>query len=630
MLTNFVDATGRKAITLAGVLLMAACFAVAQLPTATILGVVKDSSGAVVPGVTLTARNVDTGQSRATTSASDGLYRFPALPVGTYEVKAESPGFGTEVRSGLTLSVAQEAVVNFSLQVGAIEQTVAVTAEAPLVNTTSGSLGGLVDEQKVADLPLNGRNYVDLGLMQLGVTQDNINRGAQTGGPVMAGTWFSSNGAPPRSNNYMLDGAIMQNYNNASTAGSSGSTLGIEGIREFRLVTNSFSAEYGMRMGSQMVIVSKSGTNSFHGSAYYYLRNSALDARNFFDRKTALTPRRLPEFQRNQYGASFGGPSRKDKTFFYVVFESLHERLGITNQVNTMPTGCKGPAGGTITNTQCPLLGSVASVTIAPVVAPFLPLWPTPNLAGNLFTFPYTQPTDEYYGQARIDQTISPSDSLFVRYTGDNDLEILSAGLPGYGDSRTTRPQFATISENHIFSATVLNTARFSFSRTKLDGEAIDPIIGPQFSFAPGLPMGSIAAGSGLVTVGVGGTEPSISTQNIYTFSDDVFWTKGAHALKMGTLINHFRQAKVQGNNYRGAVPFNSTVQFFQAQPALMTLVTPGTTIDRDYRFWTDGFYAQDDWKVSAHLTVNIGLRYEFATVPTERYNRISNLRSVL
>ena len=611
-------------------LLVSASMAVAQLPTATILGVVKDSSGSVVPDAKLTARNVDTGQTRTTTSATDGSYRFSALPVGPYEVRAEISGFETEVRAGLELAVSQEAVVNFSLQIGAVTQTIAVTAEAPLVNTTSGSLGGLVDEQRVADLPLNGRNYVDLGLMQLGVTQDNINRGAQTGGPVMAGTWFSSNGAPPRSNNYMLDGAIMQNYNNASTAGSSGSTLGVEGIREFRLVTNSFSAEYGMRMGSQMTIVSKGGTNQFHGSAYEYIRNSAMDARNFFDRVTATTPRRLPEFQRNQYGASLGGPIKKDRTFFFVVFESLRERLGVTSLVTTMPTGCKGPAGGTVTNTACPLLGSVASVTVAPIVTPFFSLWPTPNLPGNMFTFPYTQPTDEYYGQARIDQTISSNDSMFVRYTGDNDLEVLSGTLTGYGDSRTTRPQFATVSENHIFSSTLLNTARLSFSRTKLDGEAIDPVIGPNFSFAPGLPMGSITAGSGLVVIGIGGTEPSVSTQNIYTISDDLFLTKGRHALKLGTLINHFRQAKVQGNNYRGAAAFNSIVQFLQAQPATLTLVTPGTTIDRDYRFWTEGFYAQDDWKVTARFTLNLGLRYEFATVPTERFNRVSNLVNIL
>src|SRR3990172_2966696 len=274
------------------VLLAGGSLAIAQLPTATILGTVKDSTGAVVAGATLTVANVETGQSRAGVSGGDGSYRFSALPVGNYQVRAEHPGFRSEVRSGLTLTVSQEAVVNFTLDVGAIEQTVAVTAEAPLVNTTSGSLGGLVDEQRVADLPLNGRNFLSLTLLQTGV-QEHTNR-TQTG--ALAGTWFSSNGAPLRSNFYMLDGASMANLYGGNSSSISGTTLGVEGIREFRVATNSFSAEYGMAMGSQMLIVSKNGTNAFHGSLFEYLRNSALDARNFFDLKTPAAPRRLPAF----------------------------------------------------------------------------------------------------------------------------------------------------------------------------------------------------------------------------------------------------------------------------------------------------------------------------------------------
>src|SRR3990167_3865834 len=283
----------------------------AQLPTATILGVVKDSSGAVVPGSTLTARNVETGQTRTGVSAWDGSYRFSALPVGSYEVRVEQSGFQAAVRSGLTLTVGQEAVVNFTLEVGAVTQTVAVTAEAPLVNTTSGSLGGLVDERKVADLPLNGRNYMDLTMLQSGVQEAP---GTRTGSNRYGG-WFSSNGAPLRSNNYLLDGAPMVGVFGGSPASTTGNTLGLEGIREWRVVTNSFPAEYGMTMGSQMVVVTKSGTNTFHGSLFEYLRNSALDARNFFDYKTPASPRRLPAFTRNNFGGSFGGRFRRTRHF---------------------------------------------------------------------------------------------------------------------------------------------------------------------------------------------------------------------------------------------------------------------------------------------------------------------------
>jgi hypothetical protein len=285
----------------------------AQLPTAAILGVVKDTSGAVIPEVSLTARNIATGQTRTAVSGTNGSYRFNALPVGNYELRAEHPGFKTEVRTGLTLSVSQEVVVNVALEIGAVEQTVAVTGEAPLVNTTSGALGGLVDQERIADLPLNGRNYIDLSLMQTGVAQHK-NRNPSA---VTAGVWFSSNGATLRSNNMLLDGAPIQNIFAAHSASISGNTLGLDGIREFRVVTNTFGAEYGLTMGSQMVIVSRGGTNSFHGSMFDYLRNSAMDARNFFDRKTAAATFRLPPFRRNNFGGSFGGPIQKDELFFF-------------------------------------------------------------------------------------------------------------------------------------------------------------------------------------------------------------------------------------------------------------------------------------------------------------------------
>src|SRR3989338_5059068 len=251
--------------------------ALAQLPTATILGVVKDSSGAVVPGAALTVRNVETGLTRTTVAGADGSYRFAALPVGPYEVRVEHTGFRAGLRTGLALSVSQEAVIDFALQVGAVAETVSVTAEAPLVNTTSGTMGTLINERQMADLPLDGRNYIDLTLLQPGVTHSR----ASATSMQYAGSWVSSNGAPLRSNNYMLDGAVITNPNGTSTATVSGQTLGVEGIREYVVMTNSFSAEYGMAMGSQVSIVSKGGTNTFHGSLFEYLRNSALDARNF-------------------------------------------------------------------------------------------------------------------------------------------------------------------------------------------------------------------------------------------------------------------------------------------------------------------------------------------------------------
>ena len=525
---------GTAWITASVIFIIAVSVSLAQMPTATILGAVRDASGAVIPGVSLTARNLETGQTRTAATGLDGSYRFSAMPVGSYEVRAEHAGFRSAARMGLTLSVSQEAVVNFALEVGAVEQTVEVSAEAPLVNTTSGSLGGLVDSDRIADLPLNGRNYADLILLQTGIAH-NVNKG--TGGATL-GTPFSSSGAPIYSNNYLLDGTSTVNYFGGTSAGNS-STLGLDGIREYRVVTNSFSAEYGMTMGSQTSVVSKSGTNAFHGSAFEYLRNSALDARNFFDYQTDLTPDRLPAFKRNNFGASFGGPLVRDKTFFFGVYEGLRERLGLSTVIATIPAGCR-----VATNNPCAVSAANPAGNVAPVIRPFLPFYPDPNLGTNEFTYPYSQPTREDYGQIRMDQTLSGAGTLFGRYTVTDGIVVESEGFPLFSQSRLSRNQYVTFSENHVFTPTLLNTFRFSYSRTTRlqDGPALLDFTGPQFSFyGGGAVTGSLGVG-GVQSWGLSTTQPADTKQNIFAWSDDLFYTRGRHALKFGALINRYSQ----------------------------------------------------------------------------------------
>ncbi|MSO21393.1 MAG: TonB-dependent receptor [Acidobacteria bacterium] len=604
-------------------LLLLAPFGVslAQLPTATMLGSVKDSSGAVIPGSALTVRNLETGLTRTAEANADGSYRFSALPVGDYELRVEHAGFRAEVRSGLTLSVGQEAVVNLSLQVGAIEQTVEVTAEAPLVNTTSGTLGVLVDQQKVADLPLNGRNYVDLAFLQPGVQAER----RTGGGPVMAGQFFSSNGAPPRSNNFMLDGAMMQSTNDTATASGANETLGVEGIREFRMVTNSFSAEYGMRMGSQMTLVSKNGTNTFHGSLFEYLRNAAFDARNFFDRlsgqPTSTSKRRLPGFSRNQAGASFGGPIMKDHTFFFLTYEFLAERLGRTLTFNSIPGGCK-VTGATCAGPQ----GTFITGPISPVARPIVDLYPEPNLPNRQYTYPFSQPNDQHYGQIRMDQNFSASDNLFGRYTVDSGQFKLAGGLDGYPDERPSRSQFGTISETHIFSSTLLNTFRYSYSRTYLN--SFRPTeTGPQFDLSPGLGLGSIQV-AGVSNVGQS-TLLTTGLQNVFTWSDDLFYTKGPHSFKFGTLINRYQPYLVTGSDARGTVAFASVAALHQAVPNSYRAVTAGSIMDRTTRFSTFGLYIQDDLRMNSKLTLNLGFRYEFHSNFVETHGHSSAFRNI-
>ena len=588
----------KLALWLAGVLLFSQV-AVAQ-STGTILGVVQDSTGAVIPGANLTARNVETGLTRTTVSGGNGSYRFVALPVGSYEVQTTTPGFQTEVHSGLTLTVGQEAVVNFTLQVGAVEQRIEVTAEAPLINTTSGSLGGLVNEERVADLPLNGRNYIDLTMLQTGVVQ-----GKNSGTTALAeGSWFSSNGAPLHSNQISLDGASMLTFVGGTSASINGNALGVEGMREFRVVTNAFSAEYGISMGSQTIIASKGGTNEFHGSLFEYLRNDALDARNFFDYKTIASNRRLPAFKRNQYGASFGGPIKKDKTFFHAVYEEVRERLGLTPITLTIPTAARVD-GGLVPK-------------IAPIIKPWLALFPEPNLPGNRLTFPSTWPRREEFGQIRWDQNFSSNDTLFVRYTIDDSSQVKPLEFPGIDEPGSGRYMWATLAEDHIFSPTLLNTFRFSFSRANNTFDAAIGIRGPQFSMVAGEDIGGINI-AGITPWGAESFIPVTHKQNIFAWSDDVFYTRGRHSLKFGTLINRFQTFSFNAVLFRGSMSFANLTAFLLGQP-LNYLTAAGKQRDRYYNYTTLGFYVQDDFRMNSRFTLNLGLRYEFNT----EYNEIT------
>ena len=299
------------------VLLLATIPALTQLPTGTILGVVKDTSGAVIPGASLTIINIDTSLTRFGSSSEDGSYRFPALPVGRYRIEVMKEGFSALTRTGITLEVAQEATIELVLEVGSPAQSVTVAEEVPLVQTTSSTMGGLVNEEQVANLPLNGRNLISLTLMQAGVQQTTVIPATTIGSALSTGVTISNNGMPIHSNTYMLDGANMIGVFTFDNSSIIGTTMGVDGVKEYKVITNTPSAEYGLSMGSQTTIVSKGGTNQFHGDVFDYLRNDALDARNYFDALDKLNfngfgtnkslnypGKRLPPFHRNNFGAS--------------------------------------------------------------------------------------------------------------------------------------------------------------------------------------------------------------------------------------------------------------------------------------------------------------------------------------
>lgn len=596
---------------LSGMLLMIVLSAVTfgqAAGTATLIGMVRDVSGLLVPGVRVEAVNTETNLTFTAMTNESGFYTLSNMPPGEYTLTIEKQGFERILKNSVDLHVADNISINFALEIGAVEQTVTVSQGAPLVNTTSSSLGGLVQSAEIQTMPLNGRNYINLTLMQPGVAPSpNV-----TTGGTYNGTWYSSNGATMRSNNFTLDGAIMQDANGGSTANFAGRTLGLDGIQEYRVITSAFPAEYGLLSGSQTVMVSKSGTNRFHGSVFEYLRNSAMDAANYFDRPTlANNFARIAPLKRNNFGGSIGGPIRKDKTFFFVTYEQLEERLGVTVN-NTVPAaGCHAGAGSVITNTACPQLGSTKQVTVAPAIAPLLALYPLPNLPNDAWTTPYTQPETDLYGQVRVDHLLTSRDSVFTRYTIDDDDQVAALQFPNsFVNLRDSRHQLITFSENHIFSPSLMNNFRASFSRTASTRLSPSPFIGQQYSLLPGMPMGQITIG-GFASFGPQTNSTSLQTQNITSFSDDITYTRGNHSTKFGTLINSYRQYANQSNRVWGQLQFSSLSNFLSGTSSSYAASLPGSLTDRTCQFYTTGFYAQDDWRIRSNLTVNAGLRYE-------------------
>lgn len=588
----------------------------AQGGTASITGRVTDPKGLPLNDAKVQIVSAQTGAVYNTSTNNDGLYNLTSLPLGTYRLTLDKEGFEEVVRPDITLHVADIIAINIQMVIGSVTQSVTVTGGAPLVNTTTSSLGGLVDDKQVSNLPLNGRDYILLTLLQPGVVQNtNINTTGSS-----SGQWFSSNGAPLRSNNYTLDGAILQNINAGSAASLSGVALGLDGIEEYRVITTVPAAEYGIGMGSQTVIVSRSGTNELHGAVFEYLRNNAMDAANFFDRPTALDGRRSPPLRRNNFGAAFGGPIAHS-TFFFMTYEGLRERYGVTTVTNVIAAGCHGNAGDTImpgtATGECPQITSPTQ--ISSTTAPLLALYPLPNLPTNTglyqYTFPYSQPTNDDYGQARIDHNFSQSDSLFVRYTGEYDVQTPVTAYPQFTNPRLSGADYATIAETHIFHSAMVNNFRFSYSHTASTRNSPNDLAGPQTSIYTGLPVPNITIG-GVTTFGPQQSRaiPSLQNQDIYTLEDDYYLTKGKHSIKFGTMINRIRWFMQNPNRLGGTITFAGVTNFLNDSPTNFAITTPGSSLQRTYQFWTLGFYLQDDWRVLPNFVVNAGLRYEPTT----------------
>ncbi|MBI4456657.1 MAG: TonB-dependent receptor [Acidobacteria bacterium] len=585
----------------------------AQVTTATILGTVKDESGAVLPGVSVLLKQVDTGGTRTVVTDDEGRYRASNLDLGNYEIQAELTGFQTAVRSGIKLSVGQEAVVDFAMKVGEMTEKIVVSGEAPLVETTNASMIALVDDKKIRDLPLNRRDFAQLILLQAGVYSSAVH-GQAINATQGTGPRISIAGARSDQNNFLLDGADVQDAMGRAPSGVSGATMGVETVREFTVQTTIYSAEYGKVAGGVVNAVTKSGTNEFHGTAFEFHRNDNLDARNFFD----VTK---PEFKRNQFGFTAGGPIRKDHTFFFTSYEGLRDRLGLTLRGNVLtPAGRQGILGNRV-------------VPINDRVKPYIELFPLPTPGGRdfgdgraEFIRSVSQPTDEDYFMVKVDHTFSNSDSIFVRYNFNPSSVLESRAIPGFEFLGEARRQFATIEERKIISPALVNEFRFSFNRN-IAGQVNDQTVtvDPKLSFVPGLPIGALSV-SGLVSYGNSRTVGRKLTQNMFEYIDNMSYTRGRHMLRFGGQVKRIQFNTFGAFAQYGEYNFTSVENFFRSSPRSLDLVLPGTDFWRGWRQIYFGAYLQDDLKLAPTLTLNMGLRYEFLTSPTEVNGKVANL----
>lgn len=623
---NRVLMAGMFAAILGIVAILGAVRSDAQLTTGTVQGTVRDEQNSVVPGVAITVRNVETGVSRSVMTDAAGRYVAPNLDLGSYEIRSEMTGFQTAVRSGLTLTLGAVLQVDLTLRVGAVSEQVEVTGEAPLVETTQSSVAALVSGNQISDLPLNTRSYTELATLQEGVVQFRNSGGTSTG----YGSQLSFAGSRPDANAYLLDGADINNVYNKVPASASGGVIGVEAIREFQVLTNTYSAQYGKSMGGQLNAVTKSGTNTMHGSAYEYLRNDKLDARKFFD--SGKKP-----FKRNQFGASLGGPIMHDKLFFFGNYEGFRERLGGTLRTLVPDENARLgilPSG--------PVAGGLNAVTQRYLNN--LDLFPLPTPDGRRFAdgtaesvSTVTQPVYEDYFLGRADYYLSEKDSIFGRYAHSNS-DVLFSNRPASRIGLVVPNRFATLQDTHIFSPVWLNTIRVSFNRSS--NNVPNPILVeiPKELWFNDL-MDSLFPGNqqfGNINVtgisGVGGDRfsPRFLTLNIWEVGDDVNYTSGGHSLKFGALYKRIQYNVKGALEPRGVYFVSNLSNFLRGIPREFRSQVPGSDGVRGLRQNYLGLYVQDDYQMRPGLTLNLGVRWEFVTSPAEVNGKLANLDDLM
>jgi len=622
------------------ILLICVPLAIAQDPTGVLEGRITDPSGAMVPNAVITARNTANGVTASEHSANDGAFHFSSLPVGEYDLRVAAPGFASFDEADVRIDVGRRVSLPIALSIASSKNQVDVTASGATVDVSS-TLGNVVSAREAVDLPLNGRNLTQLGLLQPGVAPMTFGL-TEAGGILRSGQAYAVNGEPPESNNYLLDGVT----NVDSVNGGFALRTPVDAVSEFRILTSNAPAEYGETSGATTTVVTKSGGNEFHGDIYDFLRNNAFDARNFF----AATTEPLHQ---NQFGATLGGPIRRNKDFFFLYYEGQRDRQGET-QAAIVPTAAErtGNFSGLInpaTGQPEPLINEftgqpfpnnqIPTSLLSPIALKAENLYPLGNLSPSLFSS--TQILTDNYNQGgfRFDHYFGNNDQIFARYATSSlymfdPLPINGSNVPGFPVADDITTNSFTISDVHLFSPRTVQTIRAAFFRNVFfyeEAQNHTPASSLGFQYAPTL---SAATGSpylivsGYADVGNPITGPQNTYQNDYQLYYSVAATRGRHNFKFGADLDRQQINVLLGiatNGFFVFAPFPASdsfaslllgqpVQFFQG----------GGDFNRGLRKWIVAGYAQDEWPVTHNLTLSYGLRYEVNTPYTDIRNRVN------
>ena len=586
--------------------------------SANVSGTVTDQSGAAVGGAEVVVKNLETEVSRSTASDAAGRYQVFALPVGSYAVRATKDGFAVALRTGVRLVVGQDATVDFALRVGGVSEELKVTGDAPVVELSTRDISGLVTERQVKDLPLNGRSYDLLLPLNPGVVNFTSEK---TGGIGVSnsttGNNFAVSGNRPQQNLFLMNGVEFTGAaeNNMTPGGSSGELLGVDAVREFNLLRDSYGAEYGKHPGGQVVIVTDSGTNQLHGSVYEFMRNNALDAPNYFDQGST------PPFQRNQFGASLGGPLQKGRTFLFGNYEGLRQHLHQTSAA-FVPN-------------------AVSRAAAVPSVQPLLNLWPVappgaPDFNGiaQVFSSPL-QTIREDFGTVRLDRNFGQHDSLAAVYTIDDGNDFTATVLNPYSsDVLSLREQVLSLDETHSFSSASVNVARVGYSRAGyfFTGE---PTPGTPAESVPGFllgrKVGAVVVGGAATSnpqaqIGLAGSNNGSNlsiARNLYTFEDHVTLVRGKHQFTVGAWFQPFQSNEVIALSQYGQATFSSLSSFLSGTTSSF-LYDPSPSA-MNWRSLFGAWYAEDVIRASSKLTLSLGFRGEFSNGWNEAHDRAAN-----